>query len=259
VNPTRGGIEASLAKAIARSYNQCFAQLAVHALGEQPLLQAFRRFGWQESPAAGHEPGAIERGEGDYDLGKLGSGLAGSRITVLHAAQLAATLAEGNLIEPWWIDRIVDAEGRSLGLPRRGVRRSVMKRAVADELRSLLVGTTTRGTARSAFRNRRGRPRLDDVRVAGKTGNLSGRDPRGRYEWFAGVAPADDPRIAVAVLQLHDRLWWRTSAQIAGDVFGEVFCERSRCSEERAARFTGDLRSGTAPLLLMDPSPAEER
>ena len=35
--------------------------------------------------------------------------------------------------------------------------------------------------------------KLGDVRVAGKTGNLSGKDPKGRYEWFMGVAPAESP------------------------------------------------------------------
>jgi hypothetical protein len=61
----------------------------------------------------------------------------------------------------------------------------------------MLMETTRSGTARRAFRARGGRPLLGEVRVAGKTGSLSGRDPDGRYEWFIGVAPADDPRIAV--------------------------------------------------------------
>ena len=127
-----------------------------------------------------------------------------------------------------------------------------MTREVADELRAMLVRTTTRGTARSAFRNRRGKPLLDDVRVAGKTGNLSGREPRGRYEWFAGLAPADDPTVAIAVLQLHDHLWWKHSAAVAADVLAEVFCERSRCRPELAARYTGDFGSTLAPVFLND-------
>jgi cell division protein FtsI/penicillin-binding protein 2 len=249
VNPTRGGNEASLEKAMAGSYNQCFAQLAVHALGADATVAAFERFGWNTSPAFGHEPGTIERGEGDYGLGKLGSGLAPTRITALHAAQLVASLDTGELIEPWWIDRVVSEEGQSLVLPERAARRRVMKQSTADELRTILVRTTKRGTARRAFRTRRGY-RLGDVAVAGKTGNLSGRNPRARYEWFAGVAPASDPRIAVVVLQAHGHMWWRTSAQIAADVFAELFCEKRSCSDERIARYTGDLGAVAAPLFL---------
>ena len=62
------------------------------------------------------------------------------------------------------------------------------------ELRELMVGVVARGTAKSAFRDTRGRPLLGPVRVAGKTGSLSGVDPKGRYEWFIGVAPAESPR-----------------------------------------------------------------
>jgi cell division protein FtsI/penicillin-binding protein 2 len=249
VNPTRGGHEASLEKALARSYNQCFAQLAVHALGERETRRAFARFRWHLSPAPGHSPGLIDRGEGDYGLGKLGSGLAGSRITVLHAAQLAGSVATGEMVDPWWIDRVVDARGRALPLPERGRRHRVMTQDTADEVRRMLVRTTTNGTARGAFRTRRG-PRLGPVRVAGKTGNLSGSDPRARYEWFAGVAPASNPRVAVAVVQAHGHLWWKMSAQIAADVFAELFCERRRCSAERVARYTGDLGADFAPPLL---------
>ena len=86
--------------------------------------------------------------------------------------------------------------------------------------------------------------------MAGKTGNLTGSDPRARYEWFAGVAPADDPRVAVAVLQAHGHLWWKTSAEVASDIFAELFCEKRRCSADRLARYTGDLAVEVAPSLL---------
>jgi cell division protein FtsI/penicillin-binding protein 2 len=124
---------------------------------------------------------------------------------------------------------------------------------MAEELRSMLVRTTTHGTARSAFRDRRGRPKLRDIKVAGKTGNLSGGDPHGRYEWFVGVAPASEPTVAIAVLQLQSNLWWSKSSELAADVFKEVFCERGRCEPRHAARFTGDLGNAAAPVLLSDP------
>ena len=251
VHPARGGHEASLERALARSYNQCFAQLAVHALGERETRRAFARFRWHASPAPGHSRGWIDRGEGDYGLGKLGAGLAGSRITALHAVQLAGSLATGELVDPWWIDRVVDARGRVLALPPRGGRHRVMDQETADEVRHMLIRTTTSGTARGAFRTRRG-PRLGGVLVAGKTGNLTGTDPRARYEWFAGTAPAEDPRVAVAVVQAHGHLWWKMSAEIAADVFAELFCEKRRCSAGRVARYTGDLGADAAPLLLRE-------
>ena len=116
----------------------------------------------------------------------------------------------------------------------------------------MLVSTTKRGTAKSAFRNRRGRPLLGSIDVAGKTGNLTGRDPYGRYEWFLGLAPAEDPKIAVVVMQLQSNLWWARSSELAAEILRTVFCERRSCRAELADRWTGDLGSWASPLLVSD-------
>ena len=244
------GRESSLEDALASSNNQCFSQWAVHALGEEQLLATFEHFGWLSSPAPGHEPGRVAGVQTRLDLGRLGSGLDGVRVTPLHVAQLAGILTHGRLIEPWWIDRVVDEAGQSVALPVRAPDRRVIDEAVAARLRSMLVSTTTRGTAKSAFRTRRGHRLLGDLAVAGKTGNLTGRDPFGRYEWFLGLAPAEEPRVAVVVLQLQSNLWWSRSSELAAKILREVFCEGGRCSEQLADRWTGDLGDWTAPILI---------
>ncbi|MFP6656188.1 MAG: penicillin-binding transpeptidase domain-containing protein, partial [Myxococcota bacterium] len=55
----KSGFRTTLARALASSNNQCFAQWAVHVLGEQKLRSAFQNFGWLDSPAPGHEPGRL--------------------------------------------------------------------------------------------------------------------------------------------------------------------------------------------------------
>jgi peptidoglycan glycosyltransferase len=250
--PPPYGHEISLERSLATSNNQCFAQLAVNAVGPDALLAMIARFGWLEEPAPGHAAGVIVVGNDAYDLGRLGCGLGGGRITPLHAAQLAVSLADGELVQPWWIDRALDGEGRELLLPQRQPGRRIMTPELAAELRHMLVRTTTNGTARSAFRDRSGRPKLGGIRVAGKTGNLSGSDPSGRYEWFIGVAPAEDPTIAISVLQVHGDLWWMKSSEIAADVLRRIFCERGSCSPELAARFTGSLGSAVSPVFLSE-------
>jgi cell division protein FtsI/penicillin-binding protein 2 len=250
--PPRGNT-ASLETALASSNNQCFAQLAVDAVGSEALLSSLDRFGWLESPAAGHAAGRVDAGDDAYALGRLGSGLAGARITPLHSAQLAATLATGERVEPWWVDRVVDGDGRVLALPARGARERIISGEHAEELRSMLVRTTTHGTARSAFRDRRGRPKLRHIKVAGKTGNLSGDLPKGRYEWFIGVAPAADPSIAISVVQVQGNLWWSKSSELAAEVLEEIFCDSGHCDPTLADRFTGELGATTAPVLLSDP------
>jgi hypothetical protein len=149
----------------------------VHTVGVAPLLDALGRFGWLSVPAPAHATGEANPGESRYDTGRLGCGLAGCRITPLHAAQLAATLVNGELVAPRWIERVWDAEGRELPLPQPAPGRPVLSAALTEELRSMLVETTRSGTARRAFRKRNGQPLLGSVRVAGKTGSLSGKNP----------------------------------------------------------------------------------
>ena len=252
VRPPRVGRETSFEGALAMSNNQCFAQFAVNALGSEALLAAINRFGWLDSPAPGHPAGRADAGESDYDLGRLGSGLEGALITPLHAASLAASLRDGVRIEPWWVDRVLDAEGRELRMPPRAEPVRVLSSEAAEKLRRMMVRTTTRGTARGAFRDRRGRPKLGPIRVAGKTGNISGWEPRGRYEWFVGVAPAEDPSIAIAVVQLHGHLWWQKSSELAAGVLKEVFCDRGSCTPELASRYTGALSETASPVFLSD-------
>jgi cell division protein FtsI/penicillin-binding protein 2 len=249
IDPPRFGNTVSLRRALATSNNQCFAQLAVHAVGQAFLMKAISRFGWLDEPALAHAAGSADPGEDRFEFGKLGCGLAGCRITPLHAAQLAATLARGELVVPRWIERVVDAHGRELPLSDTASPRQVMSPELAARLRGMLVDTTRSGTARSAFRKRNGAPLLGSVEVAGKTGSLSGENPGGRYEWFIGVAPADDPRIAVAVLLVQGELWWKNAARVGAEVLHTVFCSDGPCRADAVARWIHVPRETTAALV----------
>jgi cell division protein FtsI/penicillin-binding protein 2 len=255
IDPPKRGHTVSLRRALATSNNQCFAQLAVHAVGAESLMEAIGRFGWLAIPGPAHAAGSASPGEDRYDVGRLGCGLSGCRITPLHAVQLAASLVHGELVAPRWIERVVDAQGRELRLPPPAAPRRVLSRDITAELRSMLVDTTKNGTARRAFRNARGRPLLGTVQVAGKTGSLSGKDPDGRYEWFIGVAPADSPRVAIATVLVQGDLWWRNSSQVAAEVLHGVFCEGRRCSVEGASRYIR-IPPATAELARVPESEA---
>lgn len=249
--PKRGN-HATLEDALASSNNQCFSQWAIHGLGEPRLRRMLDLFGWSGVPALGHSAGLVDAAATRFDLGQLGSGLDGVRVTPLHVASLATVLADGRFATPRWIDRIVDAEERTIPMPRPELPRRVVSPQTAANLRELMVATTKRGTARRAFRTRRGVPVLGSIDVAGKTGNLNGSNPSGRYEWFFGLAPADDPKIGVVVMQVHGHLWWSRSSELAANILREVFCERSSCRPELALRFTGSDAARHGQVLVSD-------
>jgi cell division protein FtsI/penicillin-binding protein 2 len=207
------------------------------------MLREMQAVGLLESPAPGHRPGVVEPVASPLDLGHLGSGLAGSFISPLAAARLAGVLARGEVVHPHWIARASDAHGRELLLPTRDEPRRVWPRELTSELRELMVGVTARGTAKSAFRDDRGRPLLGPVRVSGKTGRLSGENPKGRYEWFVGVAPAEQPTIAIATVVVNEPVWWRNASQIAAEVLHGIFCPDGACSADAPLRAGHDLGS----------------
>jgi peptidoglycan glycosyltransferase len=250
IDPPRRGREVTLERALATSNNQCFAQLAVHAVGVAPLIEALGRFGWLSAPAPAHASGEANPGVGRLDTGRLGCGLAGCRITPLHAAQLAASLVHGELVSPHWIQRVWDPDGRELALPLMPAGREILSPALTEELRGMLVETTRSGTARRAFRKRNGHMLLGPVTVAGKTGSLSGKNPDGRYEWFIGVAPAEAPTVAIATVVVQTPRYWRTASQVAAGVLERVFCERGRCDAARADRFTAPVAPETVARVV---------
>ena len=228
LDPPARGNQSSFQRALAMSNNQCFAQLAVHELGASRVLAELEALGVLEAPGPGHAPGEVDPVDSPLALGLLGSGLAGSRITPLAAARLAAALADGELVTPRWIERVSDVDGGVLALPEPAAR-PALDPQVTRRLRRMLVATTRSGTARRGF-HVKGRPLLEAIRVSGKTGSLSGPDPKGHYEWFIGVAPAEAPRVAVATLLVHRDKRWSSASQVSAEVLRAVFCPDGACT-----------------------------
>jgi cell division protein FtsI/penicillin-binding protein 2 len=79
----------------------------------------------------------------------------------------------------------------------------------------MMTNTVTKGTAKKAFWDQRGRPFLPGIRVAGKTGTLSRYDPQRTYNWWVGYAPVDDPQIAVAALVVNEPKWRIKASYVA--------------------------------------------
>jgi penicillin-binding protein 2 len=84
--------------------------------------------------------------------------------------------------------------------------------AQMDGLRAALAGVVSRGTAAAS--------RLDGVVLAGKTGTAqNSAGPEMDHAWFVGFAPADDPKIVVAIM-LEFGLHGSRAARIASSIIG---------------------------------------
>jgi len=77
-----------------------------------------------------------------------------------------------------------------------------------------MQATVKRGSARKPFRGFFKGPR-SDVEVGGKTGTLTGQNPRGRNDWFVGYAKHGDRDIAFAALCVNIEKWTVKSGRVA--------------------------------------------
>jgi penicillin-binding protein 2 len=129
--------------------------------------------------------------------------------TPLQMARVVAAIANGGIIyKPYIVEKVESPAGEILYQAKPEVQsRLGASPANLEAVRQALVGVVNEGTAKVA--------RLPNIQVAGKTGTsqvvaLDPDNPKKKRErrmedhaWFVAYAPADDPRLAVAVLVEH--------------------------------------------------------
>jgi penicillin-binding protein 2 len=158
-------------------------------------------------------------------------------VTVLQLAMAYAAIANGGtLYRPHLVRRVEDVEGRLVQEVKPEVVRELGIKpahlaAVMDGLKAVVAEPG--GTAYSK--------RLSDITVAGKTGTAQNvvigkrrlKETEMSWEerdhaWFAAVAPADAPEIAIAVINEHGGHGGAAAAPIAMAVIQGYFDLKSR-------------------------------
>lgn len=146
----------------------------------------------------------------------------GVNVTPIQLAMATAALAnDGLLMRPRLVAERRPPMGRWESLPVESVGQAVSP-AVARELRGMLQNVVgPEGTGRLAG--------LAGIPVAGKTGTAQVYDPatktysQNRYTaWFVGMAPADDPRIAIVVALDEPQGIAHTGGAVAAPLFALV-------------------------------------
>jgi penicillin-binding protein A len=205
-NQSFGNID--LTTALTYSVNTVFAQLAVQ-LGIGTMTDYMKRFGFYSPPPLDFpkdqmsisRPHSLSRGNrglapGDpsEDIGRIGIGQGGLEVTPMQMAMVVAAVANGGkLMRPHFATRIVDPDGRTVQTIDPSVYQQVMKPSSAAQLTQMMRRVVEEGTGTPA--------QLGGINVAGKTGTASIGGPNsGLTEpWFIGFAPAESPKVAVAV------------------------------------------------------------
>lgn len=189
------GNSITLQRAFVVSCNTTFADLAIQ-LGAEDLGITANALGFNRNlPFDWAIPQAVfdidQLADDPAALGQSGIGERDVRVTPLHMAMVAATVANGGeVFTPYLVSRLFDAEGETVETTEPDSLGIAMAPATASILAQMMERVVTEGTGRNAA--------VPGVRVAGKTGTAQGS---GEFPvpWFIGFAPVDNPTIAVAV------------------------------------------------------------
>lgn len=231
----------TLAEAVAKSYNLVIGKLALAHLSQEQLMAISKRFGFESDiPFELH----VERSPAHIpsdpkERARVAAGFWSIDMSPIHGALLASTFARGGMSQPpHVIAQVLGPDGTDLtpALPKA---ERVISRDIAEAINVMMEATTATGTARASFRDDQGNPYIQGVRVAGKTGSLTGkRAPSLNYNWFVGFAPADRPEVAFAVLLANEPAW-RIKAHYAARRLVQLYLERrDAITRARDARLT---------------------
>lgn len=228
-DPERDFKTISLSDALAKSANVPFAKVASRWLDNSTLLSYANAFGFNR-PIFFEIPVQISHAyipEGRKQVAYTAAGFGDIEMSPLHGALIASAIGNGgDFLVPHLIEKVVDKNGNELYAPTKEVVGQVVSKNTTDLLREMMGKTVIMGTSRRAFRSYHRSAALRDITIGGKTGSLTGNDPRGKYSWFVGMAPLEKPEIAIAALVINNGRWRIKGSDIAKEGF-TVFFKRS--------------------------------
>ncbi len=184
----------SLADALRISCNTAFAQLGLD-LGDDALRAQAEAFGFgaplnvpmrvaqSQFPADPDAPQTALSAIGQYEVA----------VTPLQVAMVSAAIANGGpQMRPYLVSAVRSQDLTIVDQTDPSVLGRPISPGTAAALRDMMVQVVASGTGRAA--------QISGIQVAGKTGTAQTTADAPPHAWFTGFAPADAPRVAVAVI-----------------------------------------------------------
>jgi len=148
----------------------------------------------------GTEAGQLKGGGEWYPslLAQTGFGQGELATTPMQMALVAATVANGGAVPAPFVAQETRAPGGAISTLNRpgGTLGQAMSSRAAGTLSEMMVLSVDTAYAKPAA--------ISGVKVGGKTGTAESGEPGSvPHSWFVGYAPAEDPRVAIAVIMEH--------------------------------------------------------
>jgi penicillin-binding protein A len=190
-----GGDKVTLTQALMVSCNVAFGWLGME-VGDDALREQAEKFGFGDRYLADLNGQAVSRFPSDPDEPQTALSAIGQfdvAATPLQMAMVTAGIANGGTVmKPYLVDEVRSPNLDVLDKANPEAYRSAVSSSVARDLTQMMIEVVDQGTGSTA--------QMPGIKVAGKTGTAQTSADRNPYAWFVSFAPADDPKVAVAVL-----------------------------------------------------------
>ncbi len=191
-----GGNRITLTRALDVSCNVSFGWLGLQ-LGGDALRQQAEKYGFGQHYLDDLSPQATSR----FPSGDLAPpyeaysaiGQYEVAATPLQMAMVGAGIANrGTVMKPYLVDEVQSSDYDVLDKTQPSELSKAISPQSADALTQMMVSVVDQGTGTAA--------QIPGISVAGKTGTAQSTPSRPPYAWFVSFAPANDAKVAVAVL-----------------------------------------------------------
>ncbi|WP_312094005.1 penicillin-binding transpeptidase domain-containing protein [Aminipila sp.] len=193
------GVE-TLVEAVGNSCNPVFAELSSR-LGIEKYYQYLELFGIRDKtgidyPGEGYAILQNKETAGPVGLATIsyGQGIAVTPIQLITA--VASFGNDGKLMQPRLVKELTDSDGNVVEKFDTKVVRQVVSKKTAEEMRLIMESVVSEGGGGTA--------KVPGFRVGGKTGTANKAKNGGyseeTYSSFIGMAPMDDPKVAILLI-----------------------------------------------------------
>ncbi len=192
------GETVTLREALRQSCNVPMAELAIE-LGDDAIREQAEKFGFNSEVLLPFPAGTsvYPKDLDDAQTGLTGFGQYEVRATPLQMAMTSAAIGnDGTLMAPNLIDRVTGRNLEVLQSFEPEVLSETLDEKSCVELTDMMISAVSEGQSNGA--------RIEGVDVAGKTGTAQNGTGEPYSLWFTGFAPADNPKVAVAVVVEND-------------------------------------------------------
>jgi len=223
-NQTSGHGALSFSQALIESCNPSFIDLG-QRMGIQTFVDYFESFGLSEKTGIdlpGEQKSIVYNADTMTET-SLASNSFGQtfKVTPIQMITAVATAVNGGqLVQPHLVSKLVDENGNVVKDLTPDVKRQVISEEVSEKICSILQENGTSGNAQHSY--------VAGYRVGGKSGTSQKLDTEMDDDYIAsyvGVAPCDDPEIAVLIFFDEPRTTSYYGGTLAGPVVGELMGE----------------------------------